>query len=184
MAKCLNVSKSGYYKWLKTPPIHEEKKEEFKTAISKIHQSSHATYGRRRIHATGLKQGLKWGKKRVANLMKQLNIRGVGKPKYKITTHSNPMKKPSPNLIVQHFETKASNTIWLSDITYIPTKQGWVYLAIVLDTFSRAIVGWAMGEHITHTLVLDALKMAYSGRKKPQGVIFHSDRGVSSRKSI
>jgi putative transposase len=178
LCKCLSVAPSGFYKWLKKLDSRLKlETQQLEQAIVKIHVSSRATYGRRRVYQTCLKQGLKCGKNRIAKIMKKMGLRGVGKKKFKVTTSSENTRFVAPNLICQDFKTHAPDVLWTSDITYIPTRQGWLYLSMVLDTFSRAIVGWAMGERIDANLVVSSIEMALKTRKPPQGVIFHSDRG-------
>jgi transposase InsO family protein len=172
------VSKSGFYKWRAS--ISEEKKMaavRLENAIQKIHSASRATYGRRRVYNTAVKQGLKCGKNKISKLMKKLKLRGVGKPRFKVTTNSSNTKFFAPNLIVQDFRVCKPDVLWTSDITFIPTRQGWLYLSIVLDAFSRNVAGWAMGEKIDAQLVVDSITMAAAVRKPEKGVIFHSDRG-------
>lgn len=175
----MKVSRQGYYKWHKGLP-HSEKQhrlEQLKESIAKIHQSSRQNYGRRRIFQTCKKQGIICGKNRVGKIMKQMGIRGRGKSRFVKTTDSKHSRKVFPNLITQDFKAYAPNSLWVSDITYIPTKEGWLYLCVVLDCFSRAIVGWAMSEKINAELVTSAVCQAQNFRKPQPGVIFHSDRG-------
>ena len=128
--------------------------------------------------ATLKKSFIKVGKKRVSKIMKKLNLNGIGKPKFKITTKIDKQALHCPNLISGDFTSYKPNEIWTSDITYIPTKEGWIYLCIILDTFSRAIIGWSMQDNLKRELVLNSLNMAYKKRFYfPKGIIFHSDKG-------
>jgi putative transposase len=178
MCYCLEVSKSGFYKWLKNGGKNEgEERHTIESNILKIHKESRLTYGRRRIHAMCVRLGVRCGKMKVGRLMKRLGIRGVGKPKFKTTTLLNRLAAPSPNLVVQDFKTTQINTIWFSDITYVATEEGWLYLATVIDACSRRIIGWSMDQVMKAELVANAVTMALKARQLPQGVIFHSDRG-------
>lgn len=178
LCRVMEVTRSGFYKWLR----HKEAKRELslkqlKEAIEKIHTASRGTYGRRRVHSTCLKQSLRCGKNRVAKLMKVMGLSGVGKRKFKRTTILDRTQKASPNLIVQDFQVNAPNVLWTSDITYIPTREGWLYLSVVLDTFSRSIIGWSMQDTLQAELVTDAIEMALKNRQSLPGIIFHSDKG-------
>ena len=180
LCKVLKVSRQGYYKWLNKKEIKTKRSaqnENLKKIIHKIYDSSRNTYGRRRVHATFKKQGIVCGKNRVGKLMKQLHLQGRGKPKFIKTTDSRHNRRIFPNLIIQNFKAYVANSIWTSDITYIPTKEGWLYLCIVLDCYSRSIIGWSMSEKINAELVVSAIKQAISNRKPETGVVFHSDRG-------
>lgn len=174
----MRVSRSGFYKWFSGARSKREvTDEQLKVEIEKIYRSSKKTYGRRRVHATLRHQFIKCGKNRAAKIMTRLGIQGIGKRKFKRTTNSDHNCPICPNLIVQDFQTLSANILWTSDITYVPTKEGWLYLCIVLDTFSRAIVGWSMSDTMKSELVLNAIEMAVIFRKPSPGVIFHSDRG-------
>ena len=174
----MKVSRQGYYKWrsLKANP-RSLKADEMKNIISKIHINSRKSYGRRKIYKDCINQGIKCGKNKVGRIMKQMEIRGRGKKKFVKTTDSNHNRRVFPNLITQDFRAYIPNSLWTSDITYIPTKEGWLYLCILLDCFSRAIVGWAMSEKINAKLVTSAINQAHNFKKPQAGLIFHSDRG-------
>jgi len=172
----MKVSKSGFYKWknqmTKTNDIKLE------SEIQKVYESSRGTYGFRRIVNTLKKSFISIGKKRVIKIMKRLNIRGIGKPKFKVTTKISKSSNHCPDLIQGDFIANKPNQLWTSDITYIPTKEGWVYLNIILDTFSRKIIGWSMKDTMQKEIIIDSLNMAYSNRNGfEKGIIFHSDRG-------
>ena len=179
LCKVIGVSKSGFYKWFEC----KDKKQQFdfvlEEEIKKIHTSSRKTYGRRRILSTLKKSFIKIGKKRVSKIMHKLNLNGIGKPKFKTTTKIDSKANHCPDLISGNFTSYKPNELWTSDITYIPTKEGWVYLCIILDTFSRAIVGWSMQDNLKREIVLNSLNMAYNKRSGfPAGIIFHSDKGT------
>jgi transposase InsO family protein len=174
----MSVSKSGFYQWLTSKDKNLAHLAELEEEIKKIHTSSRGTYGRRRILSTLKKSFIKVGKKRVSKIMHKLDLWGVGKPKFKVTTNVNKKSIHSPNLIPGDFKAYKPNELWTSDISYIPTKEGWLYLCIILDTYSRAIVGWSMEEHLKRSLILDSLNMAYKNRNGfLPGIIFHSDKG-------
>lgn len=173
-------SRSGYYDWKFRGESARVKAD--KTLLSKIrviHGESRETYGSPRVHDALKKQGIKCGKARVERLMKDNEITSVHRRKYRVQTtdsnHSNPI---SDNIIDQDFSATAPNQKWGSDITYIKTNQGWVYLAVVLDFFSRKVVGYAIGDSMETWLICKALQMAYVRRGMPTDLIHHSDRGV------
>ena len=167
------MSKSGFYKWCK-PKVKNKELSIQKEAILKVYLASRENYGRRRVYQTLKIQGIKVGKNKVAKLMKQMGLYGFGKPKFVITT--KPSKKPAfPNLI-KDIEINSANKVWVSDITYIPTKEGWLYLCSILDSFSRKVVGWSMSSNMKAELVLQALDMAFTARDIVE-TIFHSDQG-------
>jgi len=146
--------------------------------ISEIHKGSRSIYGAPRIHETLKARGIRCGLNRVARLMKEAGIRSKVKRKFKATTNSKHDHPIAPNLLNQDFKTYSPDAIWVSDITYIWTDEGWLYLATTMDLFSRAIVGWAMDSRMKSDLVVSALDMALNARMPARGLIHHSDRGV------
>jgi putative transposase len=177
MCRVLEVSRSGYYKWLKcVPSAHAQRDAELKKKIRAIHEDSDGTYGRPRIHAELKEQGHKVGGKRVGRLMKEEELEGVSRRPLIFTTRRDGDARPAPDLVDRAFVANGPNQLWVADITYIPTWAGFLYLAVVLDVWSRRIVGWAMATHLRSELVLDALNMAVAQRR-PAGVIHHSDQG-------
>jgi putative transposase len=177
MCKVLMVSTSGYYAWLKRPPSKRALEDAKLTKrIRKIHQRSKGTYGAPRIHAELAAAGVRVGRKRVARLMKAANLRGVSRRKYYCTTQRAKKVRPAPDLVQRDFSADGPNRLWVADITYILTWAGPLYLAVVLDVWSRRVVGWAMATHLRTELVLDALSMAIQQRR-PDGVVHHSDQG-------
>ena len=178
MAKALDVSKSGYYAWLKRPESSRERENRRLTVeIKAVHEASRQTYGSPRIHAELAAKGISCSKGRVARLMKEHGIRAKQKRKFRVTTDSKHSLPVAPNRLDRQFEAQGPNQAWLSDITYIPTRQGWLYLAAVLDLHSRKIVGWSMSSRMKRQLVIDALLMAIWQRKPDRGLMHHSDRG-------
>jgi putative transposase len=177
MCRVLGVSRSGYYKWLGRRPSKREREDQVLTEkIRAIHARSRGTYGAPRIHAELQTQGIRVGKKRVARLMKAAGLRGVSRRKAPTTTRREPTACPAPDLVERDFTAGGPNELWVADITYVPTEAGFLYLAVVIDAFSRRVVGWAMEGHLRTELVLAALEMALS-RRKAEEVIHHSDRG-------
>lgn len=177
MCRVLAVSASGYYAWRKRPPSARARADVERTSrITAIHQYSRGTYGAPRIHEELLAARLHLGRKPVARLMKAAGLCGVSRRKWVITTVRERGARPSPDLVERNFAATAPNRLWVADITYIPTWAGFLYLAVVLDTFSRRIVGWAMETHLRTDLVLQALNLAL-WQRRPKEVIHHSDQG-------
>jgi transposase InsO family protein len=174
----LSISKSGYYKWRKKPySKRDESDKVLLEFITQIHFSSNQRFGSPRIVAKLREQGQNCNHKRVERLMKENNICSKAARKFKVTTNSNHDKNISPNLLRRDFNPPAANHVWCSDITYIRTLEGWLYLAIVIDLYSRKVVGWSMSKSMSRHLVIDSFNMAWEGRGKPEGLIYHSDRG-------
>lgn len=177
MCRVLDVSSSGYYAWRKRPSSAQEMANHtLLQEIQAAHQASKGVYGSPRIYHE-VKEKVSCSQNRVARLMKKHGIAAKQKRRYKQTTKANGAHPVAPNLVDRNFAAAAPNEKWATDITYIPTLEGWLYLAVVLDLFSRRIVGWAMSARMTSDLVLDALHMAIRERKPAVGLIHHSDRG-------
>ena len=177
MCRVLEVSTSGYYAWRTRPKSARAHADaELRVRIESIHERSRTTYGAPRIHAELAAAGVRVGRKRVARLMNAAGIHGVGRRKWVITTARDRAARPAPDLVERDFSAPGPNRLWVADITYVPTWAGFLYLAVVLDAFSRRIVGWAMETHLRTELVLSALEMAL-GQRRPVGVIHHSDQG-------
>lgn len=177
MAAALGVSRSGFYAWRRRPPSRRAVADAALTArIETIHGASRETYGAPRIHAELADDGVRVGRKRVERLMKATGLKGVSRRKFVTTTERDERVRPARDLVDRNFYAAAPNILWVADITYVPTWAGFLYLAVVLDAFSRRIVGWAMGNNLKAQLVLDALNMAIAQRK-PHDVIHHSDQG-------
>jgi transposase InsO family protein len=178
MCRVLEVSSSGYYAWRKrTPGQRELADRKLLLAIREVHRRSHARYGARRIQAELKAQGHRCSRKRVARLMAEHDLEARRRRRYRITTQSKHNKAVAPNVLNREFKAEAPNQKWVADITYIPTAEGWLYLAAVLDLHSRKVVGWAIEPYLRDDLVQQALNMAV-GRRKLQGTLLHhSDRG-------
>ena len=177
MCRVLGVSTSGYYAWRIRPRSKRARADaELSLHIQAIHERSRATYGAPRIHAELAAQGVRVGRKRVARLMEVTGIYGVSRRKWLTTTTRDRAARPAPDLVERNFSAARPNRLWVADITYIPTGAGFLYLAVVLDAFSRRVVGWAMETHLRTELVLAALNMAL-GQRRPAAVIHHSDQG-------
>ena len=178
----LDVSPSGYYGWQKrrtAPGPRARENETLTRQIQEIHQRSRQTYGSPRIAMELRKKGKRHGRNRIARLMHQAGLCGRQKGRFRVqTTDSNHDQPIAPNHLAQTPPPTAPNQIWVADITYIQTREGWLYLAAILDLYSRKIVGWAMSERIDTSLVLKALAMALLHRATPGELLFHSDRGV------
>jgi transposase InsO family protein len=179
MCQALEVMRSGYYAW-RSRPIgeREQANRELAERIQQEHEDSRQTYGSPRIHAVLQRKGVTCGRKRVARLMRMHGI-VARKPRkrHPITTQRQPGAIPAPNLLQRDFSAPAPNRKWVTDITYIDTAEGWLYLAPVLDLFSRRVVGWAMADHMETSLVEDALGMALARRHPAAGLLHHSDQG-------
>lgn len=179
MCDMLNVSTSGYYDWRKRQPSQREQaNDQLLKAIRQAHEASRQTYGSPRIRAALQREGIVAGKHRIARLMRENGLVGkVPKRKRPRTTQQARGALVAPNLLAQTFTARRPNQVWLTDITYIDTREGWLYLAAVLDLYARPIVGWAMETHLEATLVEQALRMALGRRLPDPGLIHHSDRG-------
>ncbi len=177
MCRTFGVSRAGYYAWLgREPSARCRADAELSVRIKAIHKGSRETYGAPRIHAELLDEGIRVGRKRVERLMKAAGVVGVSRRKATRTTFRNERVRPACDLVDRNFHADEPNRLWVADITYVPTWAGFLYLAVVLDAFSRRIVGWAMGHDLKAQLVLDALDMALTQRR-PVDVIHHSDQG-------
>lgn len=178
MCHVLNTSRSGYYIWLKQgEPKRIRRDKELLVKIKRSFEKNKERYGAPRIYKDLRAEKISCSKPRIARLMKENNLKAKAARKYKVTTDSSHSKPVAPNLLKQNFNVAAQNQVWVSDITYIWTMKGWLYLAIVLDLYSRKIVGWSMSNRINKELVINAFMQAYWKRKPDKGLIFHSDRG-------
>jgi putative transposase len=179
MCRLLQVSRSGYYEWCKRGESPRKKKDrDLKEMIHAIYIKHKKHYGSPRIHDELQDMGIRCSKKRVERLMRELGIRARHKRQFKVTTDSNHKYPVAPNLLNRQFAVNALNQVWVADITYIRTFEGWLYLAAVMDLCSRKIVGWSMSETMTTGLAIAALKMAIHRRKPSKGLMHHSNRGV------
>ena len=179
LCRVMNVSASAYYNWLKDLVSYRERvNASIREKIQPIFSDSRGTYGRRRLRAALKNQGFSWSVNRVERRMKELGIKGYTPRAFKKTTKGDPSQENSPNLLKESCNMASTvNQIWVSDITYIATKSGWLYLCIVLDIFSRKVVGWSVSNNMKAGLVLEALRTAFKDRKPPEGLIVHSDCG-------
>lgn len=179
LCRVLDISVSAYYAWRKRQPSRRQQEDaRLSETIQRVHAESHQRYGSPRIHAELQAQGIRCGRKRVARLMRQAGLRGKCKWRRRICTTDSKHKLPvAENVLKQDFTAEQPNTKWVADITYIPTDEGWLYLAAVVDIFSRKVVGWAMDTTMTSELVERALEAALVTRRPPPGLLHHSDRG-------
>ena len=178
MCKVLRISASAYYAWRKRPePAHKRENEALIPRVREIHVQMRESYGTRRMADELCKRGVDCGRDRARTLMRLADVRVRQKKKFRVTTDSNHNFPVAPNLLDRQFDVSEPNRVWVSDITYIWTVTGWLYLATVMDLFSRRIVGWSMDTSMSRKLVMDALLMAIWRRKAGKGLIHHSDRG-------
>jgi putative transposase len=182
-ARVLGVSKAGYYAWRHRPPsAHARADEVLLTRIKTVHISSRQTYGAPRVHAELRAAGERHGRKRIARLMRAAGLVGASRRRGgPITTQRDKHARPAPDLVDRDFQADGPNRLWVADITYVPTAAGFLYLAVVVDVWSRRVVGWAMANHLRAELVLDALNMAL-GQRRPREVIHHSDQSPPRRR--
>lgn len=178
MARVLGVSKAGFYAWRDRPPsAHAQADAALLVRVRTVHATSRQTYGAPRVHADLRHRGERHGRKRIARLMRGAGLLGAshrhGGPR---TTRRDHDARPAPDLVDRNFTASGPNQLWVADITYVPTAAGFMYLAIVLDAWSRKIVGWSMANHLRTELVLDAMEAAI-GQRRPSSVIHHSDQG-------
>ena len=178
MCHILNISRSAYYAWRKrTPGLRQRENDLLLAQIKEAHEMSRRTYGSPRITEELSARGVRCGKNRIARLMQRHGIVAKTKRRFRVTTHSNHRLPVAANLLNRHFATDGPNKVWLSDITYIGTQEGWLYLSVILDLYNRQVIGWSMDERLTQELTLQALRQAVGMRRPDPGAIFHSDRG-------
>ena len=178
MCRMVSVSRSGYYHWRQRPiSAREQANQVLAKDIKRLFEDEKGRPGSPRITRRLQEEGQSAGRHRVARIMRDNGLRAKAAKKYKATTNSNHSLPVAPNLLEQNFTADAPDQKWVSDITYIWTEEGWLYLAVVLELYSRRVLGWAIAERMTATLVCDALTMALWRRCMPKGVIVHSDRG-------
>lgn len=178
MCDVLGVSRSGYYAWRQRRPSARALSDQVVLGhIRTAFEESRRTYGYPRVHRELLAQGVTCGRQRVARLMRQNGLRARHKRRYPVTTQADQQQPVAPNLLAQAFQADAANQKWLTDITFVPTDEGWLFLAPILDLYSRMVVGWAMEAYLDRRLTLQALHMALVRRQPPAGWLHHSDRG-------
>jgi putative transposase len=177
MCRVLEVSTSGYYAWRKRPlSARAQRDAELRARIRLIHERSRGTYGRPRVHAELKEAGERVAAKRVGRLMREESLEGVSRRKRITTTVRGADARPATDLVDRNFAANGPDELWVADITYVPTWAGFLYLAVVLDAWSRRVVGWAMTDHLSTELVVDALDMAL-WQRRPESVVHHSDQG-------
>jgi putative transposase len=179
LCKVLGVSRVGFYAWRTRPPSARALRDsELERLIAAVFAESRQTYGAPRVHAELQARGVRVGKKRIARLMRRLELEGVSRRgKRRRTTTPDSTAPLAPDLVERRFAAQRPDQLWLADITYLPTYEGWLFLAVVMDVYSRKIVGWAMREDLKAELVVDALGMAVARRRPRPGLVHHSDRG-------
>lgn len=177
MCRVLEVSRSGYYDWVDRPESARRQRHRMLTEkVRHFHQASRETYGSPRIHEDLVGSGERVGKNTVALLMQRAQIVPKTVRRFRVTTDSR-KTVPAPNLLAQQFTAEKPNQRWVSDITFIPTREGWLYLAVIVDLYSRAVVGWAMHQRMKTELIMDALTMALKARRLNSTLLLHSDQG-------
>lgn len=180
LARVLGVSREGYYAWRRRGGQSTQAADDqtLTTKITAVHEASRGTYGAPRVHADLAAAGIRVSRKRVARLMRTAGLQGVHRRRRVSLTRRDRAAHLPPDLVGRDFTAPAPNRVWTADVTYIPTGQGWLYLAVVLDLYARKIVGWSMAAEQKTSLVADALTMALRHRRPPAGVIHHSDQGA------
>ena len=179
MCRVLEVSKSGYYDWLDRPESRRTRRHrDLLTRIRQVHIESKKIYGAPRIHAELIDRGERVGRNTIASLMRRGRIQSKVHKRFVITTDSKSTRNPAANILAGDFNPVRANEKWASDVTFIPTRRGWLYLAIIMDLYSRKVVGWSMGDRNSTELIEDALKMAIAQRGSTNGIILHSDQSV------
>jgi putative transposase len=178
LCRVLGVSPSGYYAWrTRGPSSRAQADERVAAQVAAIHRASRGTYGAPRIHAELAAIGIACGRKRVARLMRRASLVGCHRRRLFQTTRRDPAAEPAPDLVGRAFAAAEPDRLWVADLTYVPTGEGVLYLAVVLDAFSRRVVGWSMAAHMRAELAVAALRMALGRRQPPAGLIHHSDHG-------
>ncbi len=179
LCRVLEVSRSGYYAWCaRKPSARDLGDERLRPKVVEAFKIGRGTYGSPRVRDELVDQGFEIGRKRVARLMRELGLQGDSPRKFRVTTDSDHVHPIAANVLDRDFEASGPNEKWATDITYVWTGEGWLYLAVVMDLFSRRIVGWSTADHLKTGLCLDALEMALDHRTGLEGLLHHSDRGV------
>lgn len=179
LCRALGVSRSGYYDWKDRPPSKKAREDATLTEkIREVHDRSRGTYGYPRVHAELRALGVRCSRKRVARLMRKNGLTGCMRGRKKRTTRHDRYAAPAPDLLRRNFAAAAPDKVWTADITYVHTQEGFLYLAFILDVYSRRVVGWSMATHLRTELVVDALEMALWRRRPNAGLIHHTDRGA------
>jgi putative transposase len=179
LCRMLGVSRSGYYAWRRRPPSERARFDAvLSEKIETIHRNSRATYGAPRVHAELRAIGIRCSRKRVARLMRRAKLKGSVRGRRVKTTYRIALQQAAPDLVERNFASEEPDRLWVADITYVRSAEGFVYLAFILDACSRRVVGWSMATHLRTEIVVDALQMAIARRKPAPGLVHHSDRGV------
>ena len=179
LCRVLRVSRSGYYAWRdRKPSVRALEDERLRPKVVEAFKTGRGTYGSPRVLDELIEQGFEVGRRRIARLMRELGLRGVSPRKFRVTTDSDHKYPIARNVLNRDFKASRPNEKWATDITYVWTREGWLYLATVMDLYSRRIVGWSMADHMRTELCLDALRMAIKQRTNVKGLVHHSDRGV------
>ena len=178
MCRVLQVSTQGFYAWLKRAPSHRQvANQALAVTIWELHVRSRRRYGSPRVHRGLQVRGQRVGRNRVARLMREQGLRARPKRRFRRTTDSNHQLPVGPNVLARNFTADAPNKVWVTDLTYVWTLEGWLYVAAILDLFSRRVVGWAVSDSLERQIALDALAMALQSRNPAPGLVHHSDRG-------
>ena len=179
LCKVMQVSRSAYYEWAKRPETTDKDRERQQVGqrAMQIFEGSRRTYGSRRLSGELKKAGIAAGRHKTRSIMAKLNLQPRYPKRFKATTDSNHSEAVSPNLLDRQFDVAAPNTVWTTDITYVWTLEGWLYVALVIDLFSRRVVGWAVDSHMRASLCVQALQMAFWRMRPEPGLLHHSDRG-------
>jgi len=178
LCRTVEVSRSGYYAWRRSLESERTRSNRcLLEEIREIYDGSRGVYGAPRIHDELRVRGRRCGRHRVARLMRRAGLRARARRRYRVTTNSAHRHPTAPNLLAQRFRVERANQAWVADITYVPTREGWLYLAVVIDLYSRRVVGWATSGAMTRALAVDALQVALGRRRASPGLLHHSDRG-------
>jgi putative transposase len=179
LCRLLEVSRSGYYAWRQRKPSQRARRDrQLSAKVRVVHATNGGCYGSPRVYRELKAEGEQVSRKRVARLMRDQGLVGRQRRRFRKTTDSNHQELIAPNLVNRRFEAEGPNQLWAADITYVRTWEGWLYLAVVLDLYSRRVVGWATADHLRTELALEALRKAWLIRRPPKGLVHHSDRGV------
>jgi len=182
LCKVMRVSRSGFYDFLervKQGSANDPREQILKSRVSQIFKRFRSSYGSRRIAKQLQREGYNIGRFKARRLMRDLGLKAKAHRRYKVATDSRHSFHVAPNVLNRQFDVQTPNTVWTADISYVWTQEGWLYLAVVMDLYSRQIVGWAMDKRMKTQLPSDALAMAYWHRKPPKGILHHSDRVAS-----
>jgi len=179
MCRALSASRSGYYAWRhQEPSTHQREDLALVAHVRRIHAASHEAYGARKVWKTLVSEGIPCGRHRVARVRREQGIEARRRRRFKVTHYARRHKRTAPDLVRRNFHADRPNQCWVGDVTFIGTRAGWLYLAVLIDLCSRKVVGWALSDRNNEPLVSAALRMAITHRQPPPGLIHHTDRGV------